>query len=114
MSGITTHVLDVSKGLPASGVLVVLEVRSALGDWQVLGHGTTDVDGRARELLPTGATLSEATYRLTFDTEAYFSAQNIEGFYPEVTVVFSVREATAHYHVPLLLSPYGYTTYRGS
>ncbi|HEX8141117.1 MAG TPA: hydroxyisourate hydrolase [Pyrinomonadaceae bacterium] len=114
MSAITTHILDISRGQPASGVLVVLEVRSAVGDWQVVGHGTTDIDGRVRELLSGGAVLAEATYRLTFDTGAYFSAQNTESFYPEVTVVFSVREAQAHYHVPLLLSPFGYSTYRGS
>jgi 5-hydroxyisourate hydrolase len=114
MSAITTHILDISKGRPASGVLVVLEVRSAVGDWQVIGHGMTDVDGRARELLLADTPLAEATYRLTFDTGAYFSSQNIESFYPEVTVVFNVSEAGAHYHVPLLLSPYGFSTYRGS
>jgi 5-hydroxyisourate hydrolase len=114
MSAITTHILDISRGMPASGVLVVLEVRSALGDWQVVGHGMTDVDGRARELLLADTPLSEATYRLTFDTGAYFSAQNIESFYPEVTVVFNVRDVGGHYHVPLLLSPFGYSTYRGS
>jgi 5-hydroxyisourate hydrolase len=114
MSAITTHILDISRGLPASGVLVVLEVRSAIGDWQVVGHGMTDVDGRARELLLADTPLAEAVYRLTFDTGAYFAAQNIENFYPEVTVVFTVRDVAAHYHVPLLLSPFGFSTYRGS
>jgi 5-hydroxyisourate hydrolase len=114
MSAITTHILDTSRGRPAGGVLVRLEIRSREGDWKVIGHGTTDGDGRARELLPADAPLVNATYRLTFDTAAYFNAQNIESFYPEVTIVFTVGEASEHYHVPLLLNPYGYSTYRGS
>jgi 5-hydroxyisourate hydrolase len=114
MSAITTHVLDLSRGRPAGGVPVVLEIRSVEGDWQVIGQGRTDTDGRLKELLPDGAPLTAATYRLTFDTSAYFAAQRIESFYPEVKVVFSVRDASAHYHVPLLLSPFGYSTYRGS
>ena len=114
MSAITTHILDTSKGRPASGVLVVLEIRSQEGDWKVIGHGTTDMDGRLKELLPADTPLVNATYRLTFDTAAYFSAQNIESFYPEVAIVFAVGEASEHYHVPLLLNPYGYSTYRGS
>lgn len=114
MSAITTHILDTSRGRPAGGVLVVLESRSAEGDWTMIGQGMTDVDGRLRELLPKDAPLEAATYRLTFDTGAYFSRQNIESFYPEVTIVFTVRHAGEHYHVPLLLNPYGYSTYRGS
>jgi 5-hydroxyisourate hydrolase len=114
MSAITTHILDTSKGRPASGVLVVLEIRSNEGDWKVIGHGITDVDGRLKELLPPGTPLTQAAYRLTFDTGAYFSAQMVESFYPEVSIVFNVREAAEHYHVPLLLNPYGYSTYRGS
>lgn len=114
MSAITTHVLDTAGGRPASGVPVFLELRSAEGDWQAVGKGETDADGRLRDLLPAGQPLTEATYRLTFDTAAYFSTHNIEGFYPQVTVIFSVRAGEAHYHVPLLLSPYGYSTYRGS
>ncbi|HEX8139429.1 MAG TPA: hydroxyisourate hydrolase [Pyrinomonadaceae bacterium] len=114
MSAITTHVLDTARGRPASGVPVLLELRSAEGDWQAVGQGETDGDGRLRDLLPAGDVLGEATYRLTFDTAAYFSAHNIEGFYPQVIVIFSVRDAAAHYHVPLLLNPYGYSTYRGS
>jgi 5-hydroxyisourate hydrolase len=114
MSAITTHVLDISKGRPASGVPIVLEARSAEGEWTAMGRGVTDRDGRLRELLPAGAPLAKATYRLTFDTGVYFAAQNVESFYPEVTVVFNVLDESAHYHVPLLLSPYGYSTYRGS
>jgi len=114
MSAITTHILDTSVGRPASGVLVVLETRSAEGDWKVIGHGMTDMDGRVKDLLPPDTPLAEATYRLTFDTGAYFSQQSIKSFYPEVSIVFTVRQAGEHYHVPLLLNPYGYSTYRGS
>jgi 5-hydroxyisourate hydrolase len=113
MSGITTHVLDTARGRPAAGVPVTLELKDA-GGWRVVGRGVTDADGRLRELLPDGFTLSEGGYRLTFDAGAYFVAQGAEGFYTEVTVSFVVRDAAVHYHVPLLLSPYGYSTYRGS
>ena len=114
MSAITTHILDTSRGRPAGGVRVVLEVHSADDEWKEIGRGVTDADGRLKGLLPDGTPLDEATYRLTFDTEAYFSSQNIESFYPQVTIVFSVRDRSEHYHVPLLLNPYGYSTYRGS
>ena|SRR3712207_2714342 len=114
MSAITTHVLDVSKGRPAAGVPVALELEADDGDWQLLGKGTTDADGRLSSLLPDGQPLAIGTYMLTFDTETYFRAHNVEGFYPFVQVVFSILDTDAHYHVPLLLSPYGYSTYRGS
>lgn len=113
MSGITTHVLDTARGKPASGVPITLETRT--GDvWRELGRATTDGDGRARGLLPEGTILVPGTYRLTFATAVYFRDQGIEGFYPEASIVFDVRDAAQHYHVPLLLSPYGYSTYRGS
>ncbi len=114
MSPITTHVLDTSKGRPAVGVAVALERKSTGSDWEVLGKGKTDAEGRLTTLLPAGARLEEGTYRLSFDISAYFRAQNVESFYPEASVVFTVRDAAQHYHVPLLVSPYGYTTYRGS
>lgn len=114
MSAITTHVLDTSRGRPASGIAVALEIRDAENGWQVIGKGTTDGDGRLRDLLPPGQTLLEATYRLIFATRDYFTQQNAESFYTEVIITFSVRDATEHYHVPLLLCPFGYTTYRGS
>ncbi|HEX8175043.1 MAG TPA: hydroxyisourate hydrolase [Pyrinomonadaceae bacterium] len=114
MSAITTHVLDVSKGAPAKGVPVALELETDDGGWRLLGKGTTDTDGRLRDLLPDGKPLAIGTYRLMFDTETYFRAQNVEGFYPFVQVVFSILDTDEHYHVPLLLSPYGYSTYRGS
>jgi 5-hydroxyisourate hydrolase len=112
MSGITTHVLDTARGRPAAGVPVKLETKGK-GGWRSVGRGTTDADGRLN-LLREGHELQEGDYRLTFDAGAYFAAQGVEGFYTEVTTAFVVRDAAAHYHVPLLLSPYGYTTYRGS
>jgi 5-hydroxyisourate hydrolase len=114
MSAITTHILDTSLGLPASGVPVILEIQSVAHGWELVGKGTTDADGRLKELLPQEHVLSQGIYRLTFDTASYFSSQNVESFYPEVTIIFSVRDAAQHYHVPLLLNPYGYSTYRGS
>lgn len=114
MSAITTHVLDISKGSPASGVPIMLELQTATDGWQILGKGTTDADGRLRDLLAEGEPLAIGTYRLTFDTETYFRAQKVEGFYPFVQVIFSILDTDEHYHVPLLLSPYGYSTYRGS
>jgi 5-hydroxyisourate hydrolase len=113
MSAITTHVLDTSLGRPAVGVPVILE-RSLPGRApEVLGRGVTDHDGRLRELAPAGP-LAPGTYRLRFDTAAYFTDQELDSFYPEVVVGFTVRGGTEHYHVPLLLSPFGYSTYRGS
>ncbi|PYU31169.1 MAG: hydroxyisourate hydrolase [Acidobacteria bacterium] len=114
MSGISTHVLDTSIGRPASGVRVVLEVHSAGKDWKVVGKGKTDADGRVANLLPAGSHLEPANYRLTFDVSSYFRAQKVASFYSEVSTLFAVRDAAQHYHIPLLLSPYGYTTYRGS
>lgn len=113
MSGITTHVLDTARGRPASGVPVTLEAKGEDG-WRLLGRGATDADGRLRNLAPADFVLTEGEYRLTFDAGAYFGAIGSSGFYTEVVVSFVVRDAAVHYHVPLLLSPYGYTTYRGS
>jgi 5-hydroxyisourate hydrolase len=113
MSGITTHVLDTSRGRPAAGMGVALE-RAAAGEWQRVGSGKTSADGRAANLAPAGAGIAAGTYRLVFDTGAYFQALGVAGFYPEVAIVIEVRDPAEHYHVPLLLSPYGYSTYRGS
>jgi 5-hydroxyisourate hydrolase len=113
MSGITTHVLDVARGRPAGGVPVVLEIQKENG-WREIGRALTDEDGRARQLLPTGTALTTGIYRLSFAIETYFREEGIEGFYPEASIAFHVRDANQHYHVPLLLSPYGYSTYRGS
>jgi len=111
MSGITTHVLDTSRGRPAEGVPVRLERRLENG-WRALASSRTDRDGRARDL--TTGDPEAGTYRLTFETAAYFASCGVEGFYPVVEVVFEVRDPSEHHHVPLLLSPFGYSTYRGS
>ncbi len=113
MSAITTHILDLSRGRPAEGVAVTLEYRAMQG-WQVLGRGRTDADGRLRNLLPAEHHLEVGAYRLTFRTLDYFAAIGVESFYPEITILFLVADAAAHYHVPLLVSPFGYSTYRGS
>ena len=120
MSGITTHILDTSQGRPAAGVPVLLEAQptaegpSAKTEWRVIGRGVSDADGRVRDLIAVDAPLLPGSYRLTFDTAAYFVASGIDTFYPAVTVTFSVWDVAAHYHVPLLISPFGYSTYRGS
>jgi 5-hydroxyisourate hydrolase len=113
MKGITTHVLDISRGCQARGVLVVLEIREESG-WREIGRAETDLDGRAREILAEGSPLVQGTYRITFGIGKYFESRNVESFYPEASVVFVIRDVAQHYHVPLLLSPYGYSTYRGS
>ncbi len=109
---LSTHVLDTSTGLPAAGVSVTLAVRD--GDRFVeLSRGETDADGRNRTLLGARA-LAVGVYRLEFDTGAYFAARGIDAFYPRAVIEFEVRDAARHHHVPLLLAPYGYSTYRGS
>ncbi len=114
MSAITTHVLDIARGRPAREVPITLEHRSASGAWKEVGRGKTDDDGRLRTLLPASAPLEPGRYRITFDTGAYFGSIGVEGFYPEAAIVFEVKSSAEHFHVPLLLSPYGYSTYRGS
>jgi 5-hydroxyisourate hydrolase len=107
MSAITTHVLDTAAGRPGAGIRVELSLSSG-GNWEVLGHAVTDSDGRARSLLAGGHILAAGLYRLRFETRP------LSAFFPEVTICFEVRDPNQHYHVPLLLSPYGYSTYRGS
>lgn len=111
MTAITTHVLDTAAGHPAAGVAVELAVLADTG-WQPLGTARTDGDGRVREIGP--ATAAAGRYRLTFATGAYFALHGRETFFPEVTVTFTVAEATQHHHVPLLLSPFAFSVYRGS
>jgi 5-hydroxyisourate hydrolase len=112
MSPITSHVLDTATGRPAGGLAIRLEVSEA-GGWRVLAERVTGPDGRVTDLLPAGA-LVAATYRLTFDTGAYLRASGRPVFYPRVEVVFAVAAPAEHHHIPLLLSPFGYSTYRGS
>lgn len=110
-SFITTHVLDAARGAPAAGVAVVLE-KAADGGWEPVGSGVTDDDGRVRDLGPDQ--LPSGTYRLTFAVGDYFAASGTESFYPEVAVTCRIDAEQAHYHVPILLSPFAYSTYRGS
>jgi len=110
MSSITTHVLDTSTGRPASGVTLILAKGSG-GGWATVGRGATDLDGRCAKLLK--GKLKMGTYRLTFGVASYFKRARQTAFYPSVSIVFTVRD-TRHHHVPLLLSPWGYSTYRGS
>ncbi len=111
MTGITTHILDLSTGSPAAGVSVALE-RAEPSGWAMLGRVATDIDGRVRDGFPTPP--AAGRYRLTFATGEWFAARGVTSFHPEVSVVFEVRDARQHHHVPLLLSPFGYSTYRGS
>ncbi|MER6360900.1 hydroxyisourate hydrolase [Kitasatospora sp. NPDC001527] len=111
MTGISTHVLDTSLGRPAEGVPVELALRTG-GGWTVLGTSATDSDGRATDL---PAVQAGAVVRLVFDTAAYFArTTEDQPFFPEVSIVFTVAPAQHHYHVPLLLNPFGYSVYRGS
>ena len=112
MSPITTHILDVAAGQPARGVAVELD-RLSTESWQSMGRGITNDDGRVTDLMEEGE-LAAGTYRLTFATKPYFDGKCATTFYPEVVVTFCVEAETEHYHVPLLLSPFGYSTYRGS
>lgn len=111
---ITTHILDVSKGKPASGVTVTLDYFANKKAWREVGGGVTDADGRLTNLLAADADIQSGMYRLTFYTAVYFNSQNIESFYPHVSITFIVNDREQHYHVPLLLSPFGFSTYRGS
>jgi 5-hydroxyisourate hydrolase len=114
MSAITTHVLDLSTGRPAAGVAVRLERRGEGGAWVTLAERRTDADGRVRDFLAAGESLAAAVYRLTFDTGGWFRARGVATFLPEAAITFEVLDASMHHHVPLLLSPFGFSTYRGS
>ena len=114
-SPITTHVLDTSQGHPGEGIAVTLEIRSADSHrWQPLAIGVTNADGRVSDLLSDDYQLVPGTYRLTFDVGAYFERQGRTSFYGTIPIVFQLHEIDPHYHVPLLLNPFGYSTYRGS
>jgi len=112
MSPITTHILDTQSGRPAAGVSVLLELNE-IGEWRQIGQGVTNDDGRITNLLHSGS-LNSGNYRICFDTGSYFESIGVESFYPHVTVEFEIKDDSQHYHVPLLLSPFGYSTYRGS
>lgn len=113
VKSITTHVLDTALGRPAEGIAITLEHLDA-GSWTLLGQGATDADGRLRTLVPEGHALQIGRYRITFAVSAYHERLGQQGFYPEVSIQFELRDPSQHYHVPLLISPYGFSTYRGS
>ncbi|HTS01799.1 MAG TPA: hydroxyisourate hydrolase [Thermoanaerobaculia bacterium] len=135
-SPITTHVLDLATGRPGEGIRIVLRMKEGRGEggakkdgggatWREIGRGVTDADGRAENLVPAAARIEPGTYSLTFDVAARrlpsspskkspSSSSSLSPFFPEITITFVVSDPSAHYHVPLLLSPYGYSTYRGS
>jgi 5-hydroxyisourate hydrolase len=110
---LSTHVLDMVAGKPATGVGIRLESRSAEGNWVPTGSGCTDDDGRLRDWLPAGRPAA-GRHRLIFDTGAYFAAGGVAAFFPEVSVEFDIAAPGEHHHVPLLVSPFAYSTYRGS
>jgi len=110
---ISTHILDLVLGKPATGVAVRLEKQEQSG-WRLLASQRTDRDGRCGQLLPSGADLAAGFYRLAFDISGYYEAQKVTPLYPVVEVTFQVRDGETDFHVPVLLSPNGYTTYRGS
>ncbi|WP_448547892.1 hydroxyisourate hydrolase [Thalassotalea fusca] len=113
MSQITTHILDTTRGLPAQAVPISLYAKQ--GDsWEKLAEGKTNDDGRIPDLLMAEQTLPAGTYRMHFETQAYFEANNEQGFYPYVDIVFDIDSSGSHYHIPLLLTAFGYSTYRGS
>ena len=111
--GISTHILDTAAGLPAAEVPVSL-ARWEPGGWLVLAEAMTDGDGRCRQLLPETLQAEKGLYRVRFETAVYYEAQRLAGLYPYVEIVFEVREAGQHFHIPLLLTANGYITYRGS
>ena len=113
MSTISTHILDTARGQPARGIRVTLQRSAGADAWEDLAMGSTNADGRIPDFVPTDVMLTEGIYRMRFDVSAYFSEHKTKSFYPYIEVVFELGN-DGHYHVPLLLSPWGYSTYRGS
>lgn len=111
--GLSVHVLDQQTGTPAAAMQVTLEARTG-GAWHTISQGTTNDDGRIESLLPKGQTLAAGDYRMTFHTGEYFNAHKTRALFPEVPIVFHVQDPAQGYHIPLLLAPFGFSTYRGS
>jgi 5-hydroxyisourate hydrolase len=112
MSQLTTHILDTTKGKPASGVSIIL-FHQKNNNWAELARGITNADGRIPDLVSKDKILETGNYKMKFETKAYFAKDNISSFYPYVEIVFEIT-TKEHYHIPLLLNPFGYSTYRGS
>ncbi|SEL28008.1 5-hydroxyisourate hydrolase [Colwellia chukchiensis] len=113
MSQITSHVLDTTRGQPVENLAISLFEQTQQG-WRELATGVTNADGRISDLLTAKHVLSAGVYRMHFATQAYFISQKVTGFYPYVDIVFEIDASGAHYHIPLLLTAFGYSTYRGS
>jgi 5-hydroxyisourate hydrolase len=111
---VSTHVLDTARGRPAAGLRILFETATAEGGWDRVGAATTDDDGRAPDLIPEDTFVDTGVHRMTFETGDWFAQRGVPAFYPRVRVEFEVTDANQHHHVPLLLSPFGYSTYRGS
>jgi 5-hydroxyisourate hydrolase len=114
MKGISTHILDLALGKPAADVPVRLEREQGSGTWVVVGSSQTDHDGRCAQLLSSTEALNPGVYRIVFDTAGYHASLKVSSLYPRVEIAFQVRPGDEKFHIPLLLSPNGYTTYRGS
>lgn len=113
MSAITTYILDTTTGLPGNSISANLEYKQVAGDWQVIAHRTTDADGRVNDFLVPNETLMLGYYRLVFETGPYYLLQGVDCFFPQIVINFVVKDPRQHYHIPLLLSPFGYSVYRG-
>ncbi len=113
MSAITTYILDTTSGQPGAGIPAVLEQKSHSTGWQPIAQGVTDADGRINDLLSPQTPFVAGHYRFVFDVGPYYLSQSIECFFPQIVVSFVVKNPMDHYHVPLLLSPFGYSTFRG-
>ncbi len=113
MSAITTYILDTSTGKPGAGISTVLERRTHTAGWLAIAEGITDIDGRINDLLSPKDAFLPGHYRFIFETGPYYLLLGVECFFPQVTVSFVVKDAMQHYHVPVLVSPFGYSTFRG-
>ena len=113
-SPITTHVLDTSIGKPAYGVEVQIDYCLDDDSWITIGKGKTDANGRIHDLLSSNHVLKTGRYKICFETAKYFEGKKISTFYPFITIHFDIKVTQEHYHIPLLISGYGYSTYRGS
>jgi 5-hydroxyisourate hydrolase len=112
MSQITSHILNTTTGKPATAIAIIL-YQGENDLWQEIARGKTNTDGRVTSLLPQETVLQLGIYKLRFETKDYFDQENVPTFYPYVEIIFDVQ-SNDHYHIPLLLNPFGYTTYRGS
>ncbi|MEO7658385.1 MAG: hydroxyisourate hydrolase [Pyrinomonadaceae bacterium] len=112
MSAITTHIIDTTTGLPGVGIPVSLGTRSHSAGWQTIATAISDADGRVNDLLSASELLSAGHYRLVFEIGPYYLLQSIDCFFPQISINFVVKDTREHFHVPIFLSPFGYSTFR--